>query len=77
VFWLQPADGTLVNVGGGKEPSVIPSERVEIIFSPPPYVHSTNAAMPDGFGDAGMVVKTDSRRRMNSAATTSSPHLSV
>src|SRR5215510_6766313 len=51
VFWVQRPGDTLTNIGGGKGPSVIPVERVEIIVSPPPYLHHSDLAASNGFGD--------------------------
>jgi len=57
VFWVQRPGDTLTNIGGGKGPSVIPIERVEIIVSPPPYLHHSDPATSNGFSDLGMLVK--------------------
>src|SRR5262245_39801779 len=57
VFWVQRPDDTLTNIGGGKGPSVIPLQRVEIIVSPPPYLNHSDATSSNGFGDLGALVK--------------------
>ena len=57
VFWIQPPDGTVTNIGGGKGPSVIPLQRVEVIVSPPPYLNHSDPTSSDGFGDLGALVK--------------------
>jgi len=49
--------GDLTNYGGGKGLEFIPSERTEIIVSPPPYLAHQNPALPDGFGDTSFLLK--------------------
>jgi len=57
VLWVQQSGDTVTNIGGGKGPSVIVLERIEIIVSPPPYLHHSDATNAPGFGDLGALVK--------------------
>ena len=55
--WQDTARGELANYGGGKGLEFIPSERTEIIVSPPPYLVHQNPVLPDGFGDTSFLLK--------------------
>ena len=57
IFWVRRPDETLTNIGGGKGPSIIPMQRVEIIVSPPPYFNHSDPRSTDGFSDLGALVK--------------------
>jgi hypothetical protein len=45
------------NYDGGKGLELIPFERVEVIFSLPPYLNHNNPAVANGFGDVSFLVK--------------------
>lgn len=57
-FWQTNAKGiTTNNYDGGKGLELIPSEKVEIIISTPPYLVHHDPAVHDEFGDASFLVK--------------------
>ncbi len=51
------AKGEVANFGGGKGLELIPTERVEIIISPPPFITHDNPKAVDGFGDVSFLLK--------------------
>jgi hypothetical protein len=58
IFWQTNAAGvTTENFGGSKGLELIPSERVELILSPPPYIVHNNPTVHDGFGDFSFLAK--------------------
>jgi Putative MetA-pathway of phenol degradation len=58
IFWQTNAKGiTAENYAGGKGLELIPLEKVELIFSPPPYLVHHNPRVADGFGDLSFLVK--------------------
>lgn len=57
VGWQNTTAGNLTNYGGGKGLEFIPSQHVEIIFSPPPYLAHQNPTQMDGFGDTSFLLK--------------------
>lgn len=50
-------DADVWSYGGGKGVQLIPLPRVEVRFSPPPYVTHSAAGVEDGFGDVSFLVK--------------------
>lgn len=57
VGWQNTTAGNVTNYGGGKGLEFIPSEHVEIIVSPPPYLARQNPTQMDGFGDTSFLLK--------------------
>lgn len=57
VGWQNTTYGNVTNYGGGKGLEFIPSEHVEIIVSPPPYLARQNPTQMDGFGDTSFLLK--------------------
>lgn len=57
VGWQNTTAGNVTNYGGGKGLEFIPSEHVEIIVSPPPYLAHQNPTQMDGFGDTSFLLK--------------------
>jgi hypothetical protein len=57
IGWENTSKGNLTNYGSGKGLEFIPSERAEIIISPPAYFAHQNAAVRDGFGDTSFLLK--------------------
>ncbi|HZQ66897.1 MAG TPA: hypothetical protein VFA68_00145 [Terriglobales bacterium] len=57
-LWQTNGKGiTTNNYDGGKGLELIPLERVEVIFSVPPYLVHNDPAARDGFGDVAFLVK--------------------
>ncbi len=57
-LWQTNAKGiTTDNYDGGKGLELIPFERVEVIFSTPPYLAHNDPRVRDGFGDVAFLVK--------------------
>jgi hypothetical protein len=57
-LWQTNGEGiTTDNYDGGKGLELIPLEKVEVIFSPPPYLAHNDPAVHDGFGDVSFLVK--------------------
>ncbi|MGB7586609.1 MAG: hypothetical protein WBM11_17345 [Terriglobales bacterium] len=57
-LWQENAKGvTTNNYDGGKGLELIPFEKVEVIFSVPPYLDHNNPADKNGFGDVSFLVK--------------------
>jgi len=54
---IQPNGTVLDNYGGSKGFEIIPSSRVEVIFSLPPYLVRSVNGVPDGFGDVSFLLK--------------------
>lgn len=48
---------TLRNFGGAKGLEIIAAERIELIFSPPPYIVRSVNGVPDGSGDLSFLLK--------------------
>ena len=58
IFWQTNAAGvTTENYGGSKGLELIPTEKVELILSPPPYLVHNNPKVHDGFGDFSFLAK--------------------
>ena len=57
IGWQNTAKGDVTNYGSGKGLELIPSEHIEIIVSPPPYLAHQNPTLPDGFGDTSFLLK--------------------
>ena len=57
VGWQSTTAGNVTNYGGSKGLEFIPSEHVEIIVSPPPYLARQNPTQMDGFGDTSFLLK--------------------
>jgi hypothetical protein len=57
-FWQENAKGvTTINYGGGKGLELIPFEKLEVIFSLPPYIDHNSPPVKNGFGDVSFLVK--------------------
>jgi hypothetical protein len=57
-LWQTNGKGvTTDNYDGGKGLELIPSDRVEVIFSTPPYLAHNDPSVRDGFGDLAFLVK--------------------
>jgi hypothetical protein len=55
---LMPSGDATLNLGAGKGLELIPTRNVELIIAaPPPFLIHANAAIRDGFGDQGFLVK--------------------
>ena len=57
VWQVNPEGLTTDNYDGGKGLELIPSEKVEVILSLPPYLAHNNPKVHDGFGDVSFLVK--------------------
>lgn len=52
-----PAGQSTWNYGNAKGLQIVPFARVELRFSPPPFIAHSNPRTPDGFGDTGLRIK--------------------
>ena len=57
IGWQNTTAGNVTNYGSGKGLEFIPSEHIEIIVSPPPYLAHQSPAQLDGFGDTSFLLK--------------------
>jgi hypothetical protein len=59
IFWQTKSAGIPTeNYGGAKGLELIPQRRMEVVLvAPPAYIVHNNAALKDGFGDWGFLVK--------------------
>ena len=53
----QPDGQSTWNYGNAKGLQIVPLPRIELRFSPPPFLAHTNPHTPDGFGDTGFRIK--------------------
>ncbi len=51
------AKGDVTNFGGTKGLLLIPSEHINLVISPPPYIVHENPAIHDGFGDTAFLLR--------------------
>ncbi len=51
------AKGDVTNFGGTKGLLLIPSEPINLVISPPPYIVHENPAIHDGFGDIAFLLR--------------------
>jgi len=68
---LNTAKGEATNFGGTKGLLLIPSEHINLVISPPPYVTHQNTAIHDGFGDMALLMRYRLQPATKSTVTTS------